>query len=65
MFFQALYILTINNFNFDSAIAEVARRNELKDVWTDQEITLFENCYQIFGKNFSQIRSAVSYFFCC
>ncbi|CCD68316.1 REST corepressor spr-1 [Caenorhabditis elegans] len=56
---RALYILTINNFNFDSAIAEVARRNELKDVWTDQEITLFENCYQIFGKNFSQIRSAL------
>uniref|UniRef100_A0A8R1I0B0 Uncharacterized protein n=1 Tax=Caenorhabditis japonica TaxID=281687 RepID=A0A8R1I0B0_CAEJA len=53
---RALWILTKENFDFDAAILNIAKRNDHRDLWTDDEVRTFHNVYSLIGKHFVVIR---------
>lgn len=57
---RALYIMSKEDFDQFRTLEYIQQMRNLRDIWSEDEVNNFYNCFFIFGKNFKRIRIAVS-----
>jgi len=56
---QTLSLLTVNNYDYKKAIVKCKEYVPTPDEWSIEDKIIFEQAYNIYGKNFYKIKQCV------